>query len=64
MTLDDKASETEELFRQQALKHRMPELPKTGYCLNCSEKISMAHNFCCKECRIDFERRELQRKGR
>jgi len=64
MTLDDIASDTEELFRQQALAHRKPQLPKTGFCFNCSEAVPQHANFCDCDCLKDYERRTENAKGR
>jgi len=39
MSLDDRASEQEELARQAALAYRNPEVPATGECLCCGEDL-------------------------
>lgn len=64
MTLDDVASDTEELFRQQALQHRKPELPKIGRCYECGETVNDKSCFCDKDCRETFERRQLNNRGK
>lgn len=52
----DKATETEELHREMALKavrdRRLPNL--SGLCLNCNEP-TLKGRFCCIECREDWE---------
>lgn len=55
-TIDDKATEAEEKFRDEALKQRMNEFPATGQCYWCADPTQGV--FCCKECREYFEQRE------
>ena len=64
MTLDDQATQQEEFARENALKARKQEMPKIGKCYNCGEAVKPNANFCNADCRQDFERRMLQRKGR
>lgn len=64
MTIDDMASAQEEFARNQSLKIRMPELPKTGFCHNCGESVKANYSFCDSPCRHDFERRESQKRGK
>lgn len=59
MTVDDQASQHEELFRNAALTQRKPEgPPPCGQCYNCGEVLSGNLRFCDAECREDWERRE------
>lgn len=53
----DLASQHEEAFRQhQIAHHRKEELHLTGRCYNCEDPTEA--NFCCKECREDWEKRK------
>ncbi|MGX8939470.1 hypothetical protein ACWWJF_01085 [Symbiopectobacterium sp. Eva_TO] len=53
----DIASQSEETFRQHLItNHREKELPVNGRCYNCEEQTE--GNFCCKECREDWEKRK------
>ncbi|MGL9724546.1 hypothetical protein [Sodalis sp. (in: enterobacteria)] len=53
----DLASQNEEAFRQHLItNHREQQLPLTGHCYYCEE--STKGNFCCKECREDWEKRK------
>jgi len=54
-SIDDHASDIEELDRDIALKMRKPELPLTGFCWNCSEETHGV--FCSPECQQDHEQR-------
>lgn len=56
MTLDDQATEREEMDREIALKVRRPELKHVGFCYNCGEETHGA--FCCPECRDDWTKRD------
>lgn len=51
----DNAQGNEEMALKSALSKRKAELPYTGQCWNCEEPAE--GNFCCKECREDFEHR-------
>ena len=51
----DAAQGYEEIAIMSATHKRKPELPHTGQCWNCDEPAE--GNFCCKECREDFEHR-------
>lgn len=64
MTIDDLGTQQEEFMREQALKHRMPELPKVGSCYNCGEGVKANANFCDSDCRLTYERRESQKRGK
>ena len=64
MTLDDMASDAEQLAREQSLKIRMPELPKIGQCHNCGETVKANYSFCDGFCRTDWERREYQKRAK
>lgn len=55
-TIDDQATEREELDRAIAMQQRKPQLDAVGYCHNCSEECNGC--FCCPECRDDFMQRE------
>lgn len=55
-SIDDQAADVEALHRKVAMMQRRPELPRTGYCWNCSEETPGA--FCCPECREDYLKRE------
>lgn len=55
-TLDDKATEAEELFREAALKQRKPELPKIGECYWCGSMTIGV--FCDSDCQKDYEQHE------
>ncbi|MFT4463638.1 MAG: hypothetical protein ACMX3H_00980 [Sodalis sp. (in: enterobacteria)] len=53
----DLASQNEEAFRQHVIaNHREKELPVNGRCYYCD--ASTEGNFCCKECREDWEKRK------
>lgn len=53
----DLASQNEEAFRQHVLaKHQGQQLPLTGHCYYC--EVSTEGNFCCTECREDWEKRK------
>uniref|UniRef100_A0A1A9UK84 Ribosomal protein L9 domain-containing protein n=1 Tax=Glossina austeni TaxID=7395 RepID=A0A1A9UK84_GLOAU len=53
----DLASQSEEEFRQYSLsRHQAYALPINGRCYNCEESTS--GNFCCVECREDWEKRK------
>ncbi|SMC27306.1 hypothetical protein SAMN02745857_02803 [Andreprevotia lacus DSM 23236] len=62
MSIDDRASEQETLWRAIALAHRKPEAPATGECLCCGETMSAGRRWCDAVCRDDWER--LQRARR
>ena len=64
MTLDDQATQHEELMRAVALHVRKQELPKIGNCYNCGEKVKASANFCDADCRLDYERRAENAKGK
>lgn len=64
MNLDDQATEQEELARDAALSLRKNELPKTGLCHNCGEKVKPSANYCNVDCRLDGERRIENMKGK
>lgn len=64
MTLDDMASDAEQLAREQSLKIRKAELPKIGQCHNCGESVKSNYSFCNADCRLDFERREYQKRAK
>tara|TARA_R110000772_G_scaffold32788_4_gene80063 strand:- start:1130 stop:1336 length:207 start_codon:yes stop_codon:yes gene_type:complete len=36
------------------------KLEATGYCLNCEEVVGEGERFCDKDCRDDFELRNLR----
>ncbi len=57
MTVDDQATQHEELMRELALTVRKAELPKIGKCYNCGEQVKASANFCDVDCRLDYERR-------
>jgi hypothetical protein len=57
MSLDDIASDAEQLDRDVCMKYRRPELVRIGFCHNCSEPIKDGC-FCSPECRQDYEQRE------
>jgi hypothetical protein len=52
----DRASDLEEMQRQEALRRRKPVRKRDGYCLNCGERSEGA--YCNKECGEDAERIE------
>ena len=64
MTVDDQATVHEELMREMALKVRKAELPKVGACYNCGEAVKPNANFCDGDCRLDYERRVENAKGK
>jgi predicted amidophosphoribosyltransferase len=64
MNIDDQATQQEEYARAIALKMRKFELPKTGFCYNCSDPVKEIANFCDQHCRQDFERRQINQKGK
>ena len=39
-TIDDQASDFEAMFLKEAMEHRKIVPLKTGYCLNCLDKIN------------------------
>jgi len=53
MTIDDKATEFEELRREIALKYRKPTPKPMGYCYWCESETT--GTFCSSECREDWE---------
>ena len=57
MSIDDTATAHEEMMREIALKHRKPELVKTGFCYNCGESVKQNANYCDVDCRLDHEKR-------
>lgn len=53
-TLDDKATEFEELRRADALKMRKPDGPEAcGACLNCGAYLGDGLRWCDQDCRDD-----------
>jgi len=64
MTVDDQATKHEELMREMALTVRKAELPKIGQCYNCGEGVKANANFCDCDCRLDYERRTENAKGK
>lgn len=54
----DNAQDLNELYLSVALEKQLtkPEVPFSGSCLYCEEPINIGR-FCCKECRIDWERK-------
>ena len=63
MTLDDKASEVEQLFLAQALelqRRRAAAVPESrpGVCANCGEQCLPLAVYCDEECRLDHQRRQ------
>lgn len=64
MTVDDMATAAEELSREQSLKIRMPELPKILKCYNCGDDVKPNANFCDSDCRLTYERRKSQERGK
>jgi len=61
----DKATETEEQFRNQALNNVRNNLaqPKyTGRCLCCNAQVENNGLFCGVDCREDYELRERIRR--
>lgn len=64
MNVDDRATQQEEFARDAALKHRKPELPKTGFCYNCGEPVKPSANYCDGDCRLYHERRTENAKGK
>jgi hypothetical protein len=62
-TIDDQASDFEAMFLKEAMEHRKIVPLKTGYCLNCLDKINNYHSYCSLECRTDYEKRVNFTKG-
>ena len=57
-TLDDKATEFEELDRDLALRMRRPGGPVAcGYCLNCDAQLPDGQRWCDDDCRDDWQAR-------
>ena len=57
-TLDDKATEFEELRRADALKMRKPDGPEAcGACLNCGAYLGDGLRWCDQDCRDDWQAR-------
>lgn len=58
MDIYDKATEIEELHRENAIKAARDRATKTekftGHCLNCNEQITVGR-FCDADCRSDYE---------
>ncbi len=53
----DRATQLEELDRDEALKYRKPEGPQaTGRCLYCAEPVEDGRRWCGVECRNFWER--------
>ena len=63
MSLDDRAEEAEQRFRDMAIATKRPELKHCGACYNCSEPLSQGV-FCDSNCRDDYDKREAFNKGR
>jgi len=63
MTIDDDATANEEFRLQEALKFRKIVPLKTGYCLNCLEKVNNHYSYCSAECREDHGKRVAFSKG-
>lgn len=62
---NDAATETEELFRDLALRYRAPEAPAaTGRCLFCDEPLPKGRRFCDAYCRDDYDIRSRVEAGR
>jgi len=51
----ERAAELEELHRQNALRHRKPELKPKGRCHYCDETLPEGLKFCDAECRDEYE---------
>ncbi|RPJ74706.1 MAG: hypothetical protein EHM20_10165 [Alphaproteobacteria bacterium] len=62
-TIDDQASDFEAMFLKEAMEHRKIVPLKTGYCLNCLEKVNNHYSYCCPECREDHGKRVAFSKG-
>lgn len=59
MTVDDAATQQEELYRAAALSKRRPAgPPPCGFCHNCGEQLPPTLRFCGGHCREDWEYRE------
>ncbi|CAK8738298.1 hypothetical protein SODG_001997 [Sodalis praecaptivus] len=61
----DITSEREELFRERAIaeaRRRYRPMTITGRCYNCEEET--LGNFCCPECREDWEKHQYARRQR
>lgn len=55
-TVDDQATEREELDRELALRNRRDEGPRPcGHCHYCSETVAAGLRWCDAECRDDWE---------
>lgn len=55
-TVDDQATEREELDREMALRNRRPAGPQPcGYCHYCSEEVGPNLRWCDEHCRDDWE---------
>ena len=52
----DRASEREELHRNDALTFRFPELKPLGYCYWCSSGVGGSMVFCSRECVQDYQK--------
>lgn len=70
-TIDDKASDLEELFRdmalrEQALKALKPTIQPNGTCHLCGEDdpdyMPYGALFCCPDCQSDYEHLERMRR--
>ncbi len=65
---NDRASELEELARQDALANsRRAAAPKpTGCCLYCGERLPMPQRWCDADCRSEYddEQDALRRRGK
>lgn len=58
MSIDDDATEYEELDREIALTVRKPTLPRLGECHNCGKPVE--HHYCDVYFREDHQKRELK----
>lgn len=53
----DVAQKFEQQHLAAAMSNRMPQLPKTGRCHNCSDPVPWNSAFCDSDCREDWEKR-------
>jgi hypothetical protein len=58
MSVDDKASELEQMHRDAALSVRKPAGPQPcGVCHNCDDRVCEGMRFCDADCRDDWSKR-------
>lgn len=64
MNIDDRATELEEMAREDALRYRMPVPERDGRCASCRKPLDAELIYCDRDCQIDHERiQDAQRRN-